>query len=230
MQLNMVVFPAPLGPIRPRIAPSETSKDTPSRATIPPNRMLTPRMESRAFAMPVSLSAAGPPSRRSCTAIALRGRARLPRCCPAGEAVAHHGDQPPDGTSAEGRRTGRAPGAVADRAGGPRAAMAVRGGRRWGAVADRAGGRRVVAAVRGGRRRGAVVGPGGRRREAVAGPDGRHRGVAADRAGARRGAVAGPGGSRQGAVVAPGGSRQGAVVAPGGSRQGAVVAPDGRRR
>src|SRR5712672_1051394 len=33
MQLNMVVLPAPLGPIRPRMEPSATSKETPSRAT-----------------------------------------------------------------------------------------------------------------------------------------------------------------------------------------------------
>src|SRR5262244_116404 len=135
MQLNMVVFPAPLGPIRPRIAPSETSKDTPSRATIPPNRMLTPRMESRAFAMPVSLSTAGPPSRRSCTAIGLRGLARLRGSWAAGGAVARHGDQ----HLAE---------AVADRAGGRRGAAAGRGGGRPVAVAGLGGGRRGVAAGR----------------------------------------------------------------------------------
>src|SRR5260370_35274914 len=58
MQLTIVVLPAPLGPISPRIVSPATSKETPSRATMPPNRMLTSWTESRAFAMRVSLSAA----------------------------------------------------------------------------------------------------------------------------------------------------------------------------
>src|SRR4029450_6906861 len=37
-QLNSVVLPAPLGPMRPTICPSATSKLTSSRATMPPNR------------------------------------------------------------------------------------------------------------------------------------------------------------------------------------------------
>src|SRR5262245_44732257 len=37
-QLNSVVLPAPLGPMRPTIWPSATSKLTSSRATMPPNR------------------------------------------------------------------------------------------------------------------------------------------------------------------------------------------------
>src|SRR4026209_169596 len=49
MTLNAVVLPAPFGPIRPTICPSRTSKDTPSRATIPPNRRVTFRSESRAI-------------------------------------------------------------------------------------------------------------------------------------------------------------------------------------
>src|ERR1035441_231008 len=36
-QLNRVVLPAPLGPIRPQIVPAAMSNDTPSSATIPPN-------------------------------------------------------------------------------------------------------------------------------------------------------------------------------------------------
>src|SRR5215831_4650340 len=191
MQLNMVVFPAPLGPIRPRMAPSETSKDTPSRATIPPNRMLTPRIESRGLAMPVSLSAAGPPSRRSCNATGLRGLARLRRSGPAAETVARHGDQHPAG-------------AMADQAG-------------WGLVvaAGRAGGRRGVAADRAGERLGAVAGPVGRRPvAAVAGRGGgRPVAVAADRAGRRPvAAVAGPGGRRPAVVAGRGGRRRGALA------------------
>src|SRR5262249_38752754 len=36
-----VVLPAPLGPIRPAICPVSTSKETPSRATMPPKRTET---------------------------------------------------------------------------------------------------------------------------------------------------------------------------------------------
>src|SRR5262249_19049255 len=174
MQLNMVVFPAPLGPIRPRMAPSETSKDTPSRATIPPNRMLTPRIESRGLAMPVSLSAAGPPSRRSCNATGLRGLARLRRSGPAAETVARHGDQHPAG-------------AMADQAGWRLVVGAEGAGGRRGVAAERAGGGGGVAADRAGERLGAVAGPVGRRPvAAVAGRGGgRPVAVAADRAGRR---------------------------------------------
>src|SRR4051794_30227083 len=49
MMLNAVVLPAPFGPIRPTIWPSRTSSETPSRATIPPNRRVTLRSESRAI-------------------------------------------------------------------------------------------------------------------------------------------------------------------------------------
>src|SRR5215472_1178092 len=176
MQLNMVVFPAPLGPIRPRMAPSETSKDTPSRATIPPNRMLTPRIESRGLAMPVSLSAAGPPSRRSCNATGLRGLARLRRSGPAAETVARHGDQHPAGAMADQAGWGLV--VAAERAGERRGAVAGPVGRRpVAAVAGRGGGRPVaVAADRAGRRPvAAVAGPGGRRPAVVAGPGGRRR-------------------------------------------------------
>ena len=38
MQLNKLVLPAPLGPIKPQIDPSSTVNDKPFRATIPPNR------------------------------------------------------------------------------------------------------------------------------------------------------------------------------------------------
>ena len=40
-QLNSVVLPAPLGPIRPAIWPGKTSKLTPSSATMPPKRTET---------------------------------------------------------------------------------------------------------------------------------------------------------------------------------------------
>src|SRR5947208_3639269 len=41
MQLNSVVLPAPLGPIRPTMRPGATSKETPSSATMPPKRTAT---------------------------------------------------------------------------------------------------------------------------------------------------------------------------------------------
>src|SRR6267142_1499245 len=46
MQLNSVVLPEPLGPIRPQISPRPTSNDTPSSATTPPNRTATSRMDN----------------------------------------------------------------------------------------------------------------------------------------------------------------------------------------
>src|SRR5919112_1248064 len=46
MALKQVVLPAPLGPISPRISPGRMPNDTLSRATTPPNRMLTSRMAS----------------------------------------------------------------------------------------------------------------------------------------------------------------------------------------
>src|SRR6185503_5540561 len=49
MTLNAVVLPAPFGPINPTIWPSRTSNEIPSRATIPPNRRVTFRSESRAI-------------------------------------------------------------------------------------------------------------------------------------------------------------------------------------
>ena len=52
-QLNSVVFPEPFGPIRPRISPSRTSKDTLLRAVNPPNRLVSP----------VTVSTGGSPSR-----------------------------------------------------------------------------------------------------------------------------------------------------------------------
>src|SRR5215211_3409830 len=49
MMLKAVVLPAPFGPIKPTIWLSGTSSETPSRATIPPNRRVTLRSESRAI-------------------------------------------------------------------------------------------------------------------------------------------------------------------------------------
>src|SRR5262245_27575331 len=49
MTLNAVVLPAPFGPIRPEIFPSSTSKELPSRATMPPKRSVTSRTSSRAI-------------------------------------------------------------------------------------------------------------------------------------------------------------------------------------
>src|SRR5436309_10533946 len=42
MQLNRVVLPEPFGPISPTISPSRTAKSTPSTATRPPKRLVTP--------------------------------------------------------------------------------------------------------------------------------------------------------------------------------------------
>jgi hypothetical protein len=42
----MVLLPEPLGPIRPRISPSSTSKDTALTAVKPPNRLVSPWTES----------------------------------------------------------------------------------------------------------------------------------------------------------------------------------------
>src|ERR1700722_12438636 len=50
MQLKSVVLPAPLGPIKPQIAPRATSKETSSSAVTPPNRIVTPWTASRAEA------------------------------------------------------------------------------------------------------------------------------------------------------------------------------------
>src|SRR5207253_241238 len=45
-QLNNVVLPAPFGPMSPRIWPPSNSNETPSSATIPPNRTATSRTSS----------------------------------------------------------------------------------------------------------------------------------------------------------------------------------------
>src|SRR5262245_19420202 len=45
MTLKAVVLPAPFGPISPETIPLATSKETPSRATIPPKRSVTSRTE-----------------------------------------------------------------------------------------------------------------------------------------------------------------------------------------
>jgi hypothetical protein len=41
-----VVLPDPLGPISPRISPSPTESDSPSTATTPPNRLVSPRVST----------------------------------------------------------------------------------------------------------------------------------------------------------------------------------------
>src|SRR4051794_33872318 len=46
--LKHVVFPAPFGPIRPRISPGRMSNDTSSSATTPPKRIVTLRRDSSA--------------------------------------------------------------------------------------------------------------------------------------------------------------------------------------
>ena len=48
MTLSIVVLPAPLGPIRPRISPGLTSRSMPSSTFTPPKLTETPRTESSA--------------------------------------------------------------------------------------------------------------------------------------------------------------------------------------
>src|SRR5689334_22480301 len=50
MSLNMVLLPAPFGPITLKIAPSSTSKLTWSTATRPPNRLVISRTSRSAMA------------------------------------------------------------------------------------------------------------------------------------------------------------------------------------
>ena len=47
-QLNIVVLPAPLGPISPVIVPAAAVIATSCSATLPPKRIVTPLMSSRA--------------------------------------------------------------------------------------------------------------------------------------------------------------------------------------
>src|SRR5205085_7772998 len=46
IRLKIVVLPEPFGPIRPRISPGLTAKDTPLTARNPPNRLLRPATSS----------------------------------------------------------------------------------------------------------------------------------------------------------------------------------------
>src|ERR1700704_687552 len=63
MQLKSVVLPAPFGPIRPTMRPGATSKETPSRATMPPKRTATSctRINPRFGACPASAAKGTPP-------------------------------------------------------------------------------------------------------------------------------------------------------------------------
>src|SRR5258708_12545757 len=63
MQLKSVVLPAPFGPIRPTMRPGATSKETPSRATMPPKRTATSctRSNARFGACPASAAKGTPP-------------------------------------------------------------------------------------------------------------------------------------------------------------------------
>src|SRR5579859_4542295 len=47
MTLNVVVLPAPFGPISPAVVPSSTSNETSSSAVMPPKRRVTLRTERR---------------------------------------------------------------------------------------------------------------------------------------------------------------------------------------
>src|SRR5215472_17831509 len=205
MQLNRVVFPAPLGPIRPRIALSGTSNDTLSSATIPPNRMLTPRIESSALVMPVSLSAPVPASRTSCTAIALPGRARQAGSGPAGAVVTRPGEESSAGTPVVAGRAGGCPAVVAGRGDRYPAVAAGRGDRHPEGEAGRAGGCPAAEAGRGDRYPAVVAGRGDRH------PEGE-----ADRAGGCPAAGTGRGGRRLAAEAGRGGRRPAAEAGRGG--------------
>src|SRR2546429_83195 len=63
MQLKSVVLPAPFGPIRPTMRPGATSKETPSRATMPPKRTApsAPRINADCAAGPASAAKGTPP-------------------------------------------------------------------------------------------------------------------------------------------------------------------------
>ena len=58
MQLKVVLFPEPFGPMRPRISPSSTAKDTSLTAKKPPNFFVRPETRSIAIAARPRLSAA----------------------------------------------------------------------------------------------------------------------------------------------------------------------------
>src|ERR1035437_3311722 len=64
--LNMVVFPAPLGPIRPTMRPAGTSSETSSRATSPPKRIVTSVARSTGSSHPVSEAMTTPPGWATC--------------------------------------------------------------------------------------------------------------------------------------------------------------------
>ena len=70
MTLKQVVFPAPLGPIRPRISPFLISKATSLRATTPPNRRVTLSTTSRASPFVGRRAAAGFPGSAQTSAAA----------------------------------------------------------------------------------------------------------------------------------------------------------------
>src|SRR5713101_6925505 len=75
IRLKIVVLPEPFGPMRPRISPGLTAKDTPLTARNPPNRFARPATSSTLAPVPHVLFSPYP-ARRS-----LRGRA-LSRAAP----------------------------------------------------------------------------------------------------------------------------------------------------
>ena len=58
MQLKIVLLPEPFGPMRPRISPSSTAKETSLTAEKPPNLFVRPETRSIAIAARPRLSAA----------------------------------------------------------------------------------------------------------------------------------------------------------------------------
>src|SRR3954451_2018999 len=62
--LNIVVLPAPFGPMRPQIWPGSTPNESESKATIPPNRTLTEYTSKSATYVVPSASRLAPPTNR----------------------------------------------------------------------------------------------------------------------------------------------------------------------
>src|SRR6516162_9994114 len=91
--LNRVVFPAPLGPIRPVMCPPSAARDTSSTATRPPNRTVTPVSSRRAI---------GP---ASCDRYRLlRQRGEIQHAVHAGDVLGPVGRRDPQPLQRDGRR------------------------------------------------------------------------------------------------------------------------------
>ncbi len=76
MTLISVVLPEPLGPTRPKISPSRTSRSTPASACRPPKRLVTART-SRMVRSPIGCAVAGTTGTTSALCLGGRGPALL---------------------------------------------------------------------------------------------------------------------------------------------------------